>query len=429
MIFNINTDALVVINGSNQLLAPAHTIEQLLGGAGHDRFIFQNGATFSSPEGATLIDGGSGNNTLDYSAYTSSVQVNLAEALATGVDKILHIQNVIGGFGNDILIGDSSDNILAGGPGDDILQGGQGNDRYVFTADWGNDSIIENANGGSDTLDFSSINVPMVFTINADSINIIDGSNTFDYSGNNIENFIGGTQDDIFRFAAGAKINGSIDGQGGNDTLDFSAYASARQIILTALGTIDGFSGTTDALGQNGFNNINNVIGSDAGDAKDTLIGRNAVARFYLADGIYESENTLHFSGFEVLQGGSAEDTFIFNDNTNFAGSLNGGNGIDTLDYSACTIPATINLQTFTTTGITGNFTAIEAVLGSSGNDTLIGSDKGAVFTMISSGHGSVTVPGITGGVFTFTALENIQGGTGMDTLLCRLPGSCHRKS
>jgi hypothetical protein len=113
----------------------------------------------------------------------------------------------------------------------------------------------------------------------------------------------------------------------------------------------------------------------------------------------------------------SAEDTFIFNDNTNFAGSLNGGNGIDTLDYSACTIPATINLQTFTTTGITGNFTAIEAVLGSSGNDTLIGSDKGAVFTMISSGHGSVTVPGITGGVFTFTALENIQGGTGMDTL------------
>jgi hypothetical protein len=170
-------------------------------------------------------------------------------------------------------------------------------------------------------------------------------------------------------------------------------------------------------LGQNGFNNINNVIGSDAGDAKDTLIGRNAVARFYLADGIYESENTLHFSGFEVLQGGSAEDTFIFNDNTNFAGSLNGGNGIDTLDYSACTIPATINLQTFTTTGITGNFTAIEAVLGSSGNDTLIGSDKGAVFTMISSGHGSVTVPGITGGVFTFTALENIQGGTGMDTL------------
>ena len=188
------------------------------------------------------------------------------------------------------MIGDSSDNILAGGPGDDILQGGQGNDRYVFTADWGNDSIIENANGGSDTLDFSSINVPMVFTINADSINIIDGSNTFDYSGNNIENFIGGTQDDIFRFAAGAKINGSIDGQGGNDTLDFSAYASARQIILTALGTIDGFSGTTDALGQNGFNNINNVIGSDAGDAKDTLIGRNAVARFYLADGIYESE-------------------------------------------------------------------------------------------------------------------------------------------
>ncbi len=416
LIFNINIDGLVVFNGSHQLLVPANTLEQLRGGSGHDKFVFQDGATFTSPEGATLIDGGSGKNNLDYSAYTSSVQVNLAEALATGVDKILHIQNIIGGFGNDILIGDNSDNILAGGPGDDILQGGQGHDRYVFAAGWGNDIISENANEGHDTLDFGRINVAMVFTIGTDWVSISDGSSYLECTDGNIETFAGGSANDTFRFLEGAEISGSIDGQGGYDTLDLTLYTSDCEVILKQLGTINGFLGTTSLLGSNGFNNINNIIGSSAEGVSDTLIGMNEPGLFYLDEGRYQSVNTLDYSGFENLKGGSAQDIFIFTDSSNFDGSIFGGAGKDILDYSNCTWAVTINLGTRQATGLTGNFWEIEAILGGSSNDTLIGPDQGAVFRVTGSRAGKVTGTGLTT-AFEFLGVENIQAGSGRDTL------------
>src|SRR5262249_18770468 len=50
----------------------------LVGGAADDRFIFSNGAGVSGS-----IDGGAGTDTLDYSAYTSAVAVNLSAGTAT----------------------------------------------------------------------------------------------------------------------------------------------------------------------------------------------------------------------------------------------------------------------------------------------------------------------------------------------------------
>jgi Ca2+-binding RTX toxin-like protein len=415
--FTINVDSLAVTGGANLLSSPANMLEQLLGGLGNDKFVFADGATFTSGEGDTLIDGGKGSNTLDYSAYTSAVEVDLSKSLATGVNKISNIKNITGGFGNDVLTGDSSDNILAGGPGDDILNGGSGNDRYVFAADWGNDTITENNGGGNDTLDFGNITVPMLFTIGKDSINITDGSSTFTYTGSNIETFAGGSDNDTFKFLDGAKTSGSIDGQGGYDTLDLSAYTSACQITLNSLGTINGFSGVTSLLGTNGFNNINNVIGSAAAGVSDTLTGWNAPATFYLAEGRYQSgTNTLDYSGFENLKGGSDADTFVFADGSVFNGSISGGAGKDTLDYSSWTSAVTINLETRQTTGLTGNFSEMEAINGGSGSDTLIGPDKGAVFNVSSSAAGTVIGTGNTGN-FEFQSVEYIQAGAGADTL------------
>ena len=62
-------------------------------------------------------------NTLDYSAYTTAVTVDLTSGIATGVGGgVLHIQNVIGGAGDDLLIGDAEANLLDGGPGNDRLR-------------------------------------------------------------------------------------------------------------------------------------------------------------------------------------------------------------------------------------------------------------------------------------------------------------------
>src|SRR5262249_36839909 len=70
-----------------------------------------------------------GNATLDYSAYTTGVYVNLATAEATSIaGGVYGIPYVIGGAGDDYLHGDARDNWLVGNGGHDILVGDEGGD-------------------------------------------------------------------------------------------------------------------------------------------------------------------------------------------------------------------------------------------------------------------------------------------------------------
>jgi autotransporter-associated beta strand protein len=72
--------------------------------------------------GATLaLDGGSGTNTLDYTAYAGNVLVNLPRGEATGFSSLSNIQNVTGASGGpagsyNVLIGNGG-NVLTGGNG------------------------------------------------------------------------------------------------------------------------------------------------------------------------------------------------------------------------------------------------------------------------------------------------------------------------
>jgi Ca2+-binding RTX toxin-like protein len=123
----------------------------LTGGSGNDTFLFANKATVSG-----VIDGGGGSNTLDYSAYTGGVTVNLGNATtdlanysATGVNGgaangISNISNVIVGAGNNYLTAvgvSSSVTFTATGNGNNILVGGSGNNLLTATGS-GNNIII-----------------------------------------------------------------------------------------------------------------------------------------------------------------------------------------------------------------------------------------------------------------------------------------------
>jgi hypothetical protein len=92
-------------------------VPDLHGGNGADTFVFADGA------GVDIgIDGGGGTNTLDYSAYSTTVLVDLQTGSATGVGAgIANIQNVAGGTGGgagiyNILVGNGG-NVLTGGDG------------------------------------------------------------------------------------------------------------------------------------------------------------------------------------------------------------------------------------------------------------------------------------------------------------------------
>jgi hypothetical protein len=103
--------------------------ENLTGGAGNDTFAFQTNAQGVAGSLRGKIDGGGGINTLDYSALTTGVTVDLATRIATGAaGGIANIRNVTGSKGNDLLRGDASANVLLGVDGNDILIGLDDND-------------------------------------------------------------------------------------------------------------------------------------------------------------------------------------------------------------------------------------------------------------------------------------------------------------
>lgn len=156
---------------------------QLTGDLGPDRFVFSPGKSIGAVDGYSWLTS-AGVNTLDYSAYTTGVTVNLELRQATGVNGTWYavgmISNVIGGAGNDTLIGDSGSNILRGRGGSDTLRGGDGNDILVgdVRGQKGNDRLY---GGDGRDLVIGGAGADLVSGSSGDDI-VIAGSTSYDNS-------------------------------------------------------------------------------------------------------------------------------------------------------------------------------------------------------------------------------------------------------
>ncbi len=116
-------------------------VQTLLGSGFDDSFVF---APSGRLEGG--VYGQAGNDTLDYSAWTANVIVNLRTNAATATTGIDSFENVVAGSGNDLLVG-SGGNDLAGGAGRDVLIAGVS--ASTLTGGVGEDVLI----GGSTVYD------------------------------------------------------------------------------------------------------------------------------------------------------------------------------------------------------------------------------------------------------------------------------------
>jgi hypothetical protein len=176
---------------------------------------------------------------------------------------------------------------------------------------------------------------------------------------------LGGDGADVFD--VDATLTGSIDGEGGADTLQGDLI---DDVVLTGSDAA-GFDGTeADVTG--GFDGID-ILTGDGG----TLTGENVDSTWEL-DGTptyNDGTNTLSFSGFANLQGGTmfdqfnisaaspfsllggdGNDTFSFTDPGSVTGSVDGQVGTDTLDLSAITTTRVISLLAIgATDGFNGN--------------------------------------------------------------------------
>jgi Ca2+-binding RTX toxin-like protein len=350
--------------------------ETLTGTTGADTYVFSNGF------GQDNISDGGGTDTVDLSAVTAGLTINLTagagDEVTDGINTVNWtgdiVENAKGGSGNDSMTGNSGANTLDGGSGSDTLSalsgndsliggagsdnmdGGDGNDYYIFANGWGNDSITADSSG-SDTLDFTAVTTAL--TINATTgvgTEVTDGTNTVDIAGDFIEFVKGGTGNDNI---TGNSLDNVLLGNTGDDTL---SGGLGNDTLRGDAGndSIDGGSGNDE---YDYFNSWGNDTISDSAGGADQLYLYNvsSALTINLTTGagveITDGTNTVELgsSVIERVESGSAADTITGNSADNW---LYGHGGNDTIS------------------GVDGN----DNIIGGGGNDSLAGDNGNDIF-------------------------------------------------
>lgn len=201
--------------------------------------------------GIDVFVGGGGIDTVSYGHATANITVDLGRTTAQqtgagGFDRLIGIENVIGGHGSDWVLGDDANNRLSGENNQDRVEGGRGNDRLFGGS--GDDYLVGGAgndyvHGGAGHDIASYLKAPRAIVLQlADGIardtggagidrlfNIeqVDGSQWNDrITGDGRDNLLRGMDgDDLLaggeghdRLAGGAGRD-TLSGQLGNDTL------------------------------------------------------------------------------------------------------------------------------------------------------------------------------------------------------------------
>lgn len=132
--------------------------DQIHGGMGNDRMLGAGGRDYfweeATADGADDMRGGDGIDQVRYRYRTNGVVVTIGDTEPDGEPgegDLVHgdIENLFGGYGPDVLVGNGQANDLSGWYGDDELYGGGGND--LLTGFWGNDVLV--GDGGDDKLE------------------------------------------------------------------------------------------------------------------------------------------------------------------------------------------------------------------------------------------------------------------------------------
>ncbi len=159
-----------VTDGISTLTHAGDEIEHLVGGIANDVFRFVDGAVLAG--GIGIVDGGTGNDILDYSLYTTESVVDLAIAAATGLSSFTSINAMRGNSDSPelaTLIGKDQPNVwtIDGETGNvngdftftDVygLAGGASTDRFLFHKNRSYLGGLLDGAGGADTIDFSAI--------------------------------------------------------------------------------------------------------------------------------------------------------------------------------------------------------------------------------------------------------------------------------
>jgi hypothetical protein len=378
------------------------SFENLSGGTLNDDFVFSDGRSVTG-----TVDGVAGSNSIDYSAYTTPVTVNLQTGSATGTGGFSNIGTFIGAdSANDVITGpnavtvwnitsNNAGNIggvvsfsqfknVTGGAADDsfvftdgvlitgVVDGGSGTTNDVDFTNWTDSPISVDVSIATDYLNIQKVKVIAEIggSVKGTGLTILEGhptSGTWNVTGGNLGTYgnlgqvtfsdiatlEGTSTDDRFLFAALGSVSGLIIGGSGTlNELDYSSYGAPIYVNFE----------TGVATATNGFLQIQKVTGS--GSFGDTLVAPNSNNTWQITGNNEGNINSgsITFSSIENLTGGSLNDTFVFADQIGVSGIIDGGSSspyVNTLDYSAYTTPVHVDLDGGEATG-TGGITRIQ---------------------------------------------------------------------
>lgn len=365
-----------------------------------------NDNVFFDGGGADIYNGAAGADTVDYSASTSSVTVNLnltaAQTVGTfgGSDTIINVENVIGAASaaNTLTGGNTTSNRLAGGALADFVIGGGLADTLIGGA-------------GNDILFGDYVNTFNTGATTADGDDVLEGG-----AGSDI--LVGGMGNDILR------------GGDGDDTL-VGGIANATAAGLSAVYTNDGGDDTYDG-GEGSDTAYAYYTDRAAGISFDlaNLAGNSTIMVDDVARGSFTSIERVIFrggNGNDVVRGSGSADTLVGNagddrldgwyGNDTLSGGLgndilNGGEGLDTVTYVNSTAGVNVDLRVqgvAQDTGGEGSDTLvdIEYLTGSSYGDTLRGNDDFNL--IIDTGVAATTALTQTDSLFGYGGNDSIQ--------------------
>tara|TARA_X000001036_G_scaffold201534_1_gene189264 strand:+ start:579 stop:6959 length:6381 start_codon:yes stop_codon:yes gene_type:complete len=371
-----NVDSQIYGGGGDDIIhglgSAAHTVQA---GGGNDIVMFD----FSNDD---VVDGGEG---LDILAFEYFVGANTVLDLNTSSFELLgttynytSFEGIIGGEGNEILIGTDAVNILdGGGNGSDILEGRGGNDIYKFgyitgslTSDTNNshapllgDDTIRDSSGDNDVIEFTDYFTlsSLSFVKNGNDLVINTGAGSI-----TVENHYSTGQVETIRFSDGSLFDlttvvaqepdgfigtaapETFTGTANNDTVDYSNSNAAVRVDLDRSQFSGGFAEGDTLI------SIENVIGSDDASQRDYLYGDDGVNELYGMDGD------------DILEGGAGADI------------LDGGAGNDYARYTRSDAGVIINLGAdYALLGHAHGdvLRNIEWIVGSNFGDQIFGSD------------------------------------------------------
>jgi Ca2+-binding RTX toxin-like protein len=268
--------AAIIGSSENDTITGGSLADSLSGGQGNDRFVVT-----AADSGDDTIRGGAGVDTIDYSALAADFRISIllrepgiqgsldiqdSANTIIATHRVFDVENVVGGAGGDLLIGNSLDNLLSGaggadtlvggagadtlngGEGEDVLRyastgagvdrlfGGNGADRFEITGAVGSSQVTMEGGAGTDTLSFQTDGGPalLVTSVRLDGANdsfvVLGGGTTVTIS--EIENVEGSDGANVI---SGDSLANWLQGFGGDDFISGQAILPRAGINGTGL--------------------------------------------------------------------------------------------------------------------------------------------------------------------------------------------------